>query len=104
MRSKFTTTLEDGIIDRIKIAASEQHLDVNTILEQVLGKYLDTYEVPDPCRTYSIRANPNRSSQLCHQPARLPHVPKPKLNLPREADTVEEGRFSKSNMTRNNGK
>ena len=93
MRSKFTTTLEDGIIDRIKIAASEQHLDVNTILEQVLGKYLDTYEVP--AGTVYVRT---RAARTAYVP------PKPKLNLPRKADTVEEGRFSKSNMTRNNGK
>lgn len=40
-RKKFTTTLDEGLIKRLKIVAIEQESSVSTILERLMRDYLN---------------------------------------------------------------
>ena len=46
-RKKFTTTLDEALIDRLKIQAVREHTEVSKILERLVRQYLDHAETPD---------------------------------------------------------
>jgi hypothetical protein len=42
MRIKVTTTIQEGLWQRLKVAAVKQRRDVNDILEELIADYLKT--------------------------------------------------------------
>ena len=45
MRKKFTTTLDENIIKKIKMRAIEENTDVSKLLEKLITDYLNTKEI-----------------------------------------------------------
>ena len=46
MRTKFTTTLDDELIKKLKIQAIQENTDVSKILEVLIREYLDKKKEP----------------------------------------------------------
>jgi len=42
MRVKFTTTLDEDLLEKLRIVAIKEKTNVNKILEKLIKKYLDT--------------------------------------------------------------
>lgn len=47
MKHKFTTSLDDDLITRLKIQAAKEHRSATNIIGEVIAKYLDQHSSHD---------------------------------------------------------